>query len=41
MHIFRGTIITCDEDNNVFKYLVEDKGKIVHIGNYLPEICQK
>jgi len=38
MQIFNGTIITCDKDNNVFSYLVEDKGKIVHVGNNLPEI---
>ena len=38
MQIFHGTIITCDKDNNVFSYLVEDKGKIVHVGNNLPEI---
>jgi len=38
MQIFHGTIITCDKDNNVFNYLVEDKGKIEHVGNNLPEI---
>jgi len=38
MQIFNGTIITCDKDNNVFSYLVEDKGKIVHVGNDLPKI---
>jgi len=38
MQIFHGTIITCDEDNNVFRYLVEDMGKIVHVGNDLPKI---
>jgi predicted amidohydrolase YtcJ len=38
MQIFHGTIITCDEDNNVFSYLVEDKGKILHVGNNLPKI---
>jgi len=38
MQIFHGTIITCDEDNYVFSYLVEDMGRIVHVGNDLPEI---
>ena len=38
MQIFHGTVITCDEDNNVFSYLVEDKGKIIHVGNNLPDI---
>ena len=38
MQIFQGTIITCDKDNNVFQYLVEDKGKIVFVGNKLPKM---
>ena len=38
MQVFHGTIITCDKDNHVFSYLVEDNGKIVHVGNKLPEI---
>ncbi len=38
MQIFHGTIITCDKDNNVFSYLIEDNGKILHVGNDLPEI---
>jgi predicted amidohydrolase YtcJ len=37
MQIFKGTIITCDRSNNVFEYLVEDKGRIMHVGNELPE----
>ncbi|NHJ47916.1 MAG: amidohydrolase family protein [Asgard group archaeon] len=37
MQIFQGTIITCDGDNNVFQYLVEDKGKIIFVGNDLPK----
>jgi predicted amidohydrolase YtcJ len=37
MKIFQGTIITCDKDSNVFQYLVEDKGKIVFVGNDLPK----
>ncbi len=37
MQIFQGTIITCDADNNVFQYLVEEKGKIVFVGNELPQ----
>ena len=38
MQIFHGTIITCDKDNNVFSYLVEDKGNVLHVGNNLPKI---
>ena len=37
MRVYDGTIITCDQSDNVYKYLVEDKGKIIHIGNQLPE----
>lgn len=37
MQVYHGTIITCDKDNNVFKYLVEDKGLILYVGNDLPE----
>ncbi|MDY6790354.1 MAG: amidohydrolase family protein [Thermodesulfobacteriota bacterium] len=37
MQIFHGTIITCDQHNHVFSYLVEDKGKIIHVGDHLPE----
>ncbi|MCP3921522.1 MAG: amidohydrolase family protein [Desulfobacterales bacterium] len=38
MNIFKGTIITCDKDDNVYKYLVEDEGEIVFTGNELPDI---
>ncbi len=38
MKIFHGTIITCDWDNAVYKYLVEDGGKIVFTGNSLPTL---
>ncbi len=36
MKIYEGTIITCDGENTIARYLVEDKGKIVHIGNDIP-----
>lgn len=36
MKIYEGSIITCDEHNTVARYLVEDKGKIVYVGNDLP-----
>ncbi|MFA9378422.1 MAG: amidohydrolase [Lachnotalea sp.] len=35
MKIFEGTIITCDEKNTIAKFLVEDGGKIVYVGNKL------
>jgi len=37
MKIFHGTIITCDWEGSVVKYLVEDEGRIVYIGEQLPE----
>ncbi|HQO03111.1 MAG TPA: amidohydrolase [Spirochaetota bacterium] len=37
MKVYEGTIITCDKDSNVFRYCVEDKGDILHVGNELPE----
>lgn len=36
MKIFEGTIITCDKENSIAKFLVEDEGRIVYIGNELP-----
>ncbi|MHA1520771.1 MAG: amidohydrolase [Promethearchaeota archaeon] len=35
MQIFHGKIITCDADDHVFQYLVEDKGKILYVGDEL------
>ncbi len=40
MNIFQGTIITCDKNDNVFKYLVENEGEIIFTGNELPDICK-
>lgn len=36
MTVYEGTIITCDAVNTVAKYLVEDRGKIVYVGDELP-----
>ena len=36
MKIYKGNILTCDKDDNVFNYLVEDCGKIIYTGNNLP-----
>lgn len=36
MNVYEGYIITCDSKNTVTKYLVEDNGIIVYIGNDLP-----
>lgn len=36
MIIYHGKILSLDKDNNIFSYLVEDKGRIVYLGNSLP-----
>ena len=36
MKVFEGTIITCDTNNTIANYLVEDKGRIVFVGDKLP-----
>ena len=36
MNIYHGKIITVDSQNNIYQYLVEDQGKILHVGNTLP-----
>ena len=36
MKIYEGNILTCDTANSVYKYLIEDNGKIVFVGNELP-----
>lgn len=40
MRIFSGTIISCDEHDSVYKYLVEDRGRIVYVGNKEPHLPQ-
>lgn len=37
MKVYEGTIVTCDSKNTVCKFLVEDKGKIIFVGDVLPE----
>ena len=37
MKIYEGTVISCDADDHVHRYLVEDQGRILHVGNDLPE----
>ena len=37
MRVYKGTIITCDEHNTVASYLVEDHGRILYVGDDLPE----
>ena len=37
MKCFKGKIITVNKNDDVFKYLVEDKGLIKYVGDELPE----
>lgn len=44
MKCYEGNIITVDNENSVCRYLVEDEGRIVYVGNELPSIyamCEK
>ncbi|MCD4743947.1 MAG: amidohydrolase [Desulfobacteraceae bacterium] len=36
MQIYHGKILSLDKENNVYNYLVEDKGRIIYLGNSLP-----
>lgn len=38
MKIYQGTIITCDKNNTIAKYLVENNGIIAYVGDELPPI---
>ena len=37
MKCYEGHILTVNQNNDVARYLVEDGGKIVYVGNDLPE----
>lgn len=41
MHVYKGQILSVNKNNDVFSYLVEQKGKIVYVGNNLPNIYEK
>ena len=36
MKIYEGTIISCDREGHVYPYLIEDRGRIMHVGTELP-----
>ena len=36
MRVYEGNILTCDAQDHVYRYLVEDGGKILHVGDGLP-----
>ncbi len=37
MNIYHGKVITLDNDNHIYNYLVENKGYIEYVGDQLPE----
>ena len=37
MKCYEGTILSVNKNNDVFRYLVEDGGRIIYVGNTLPE----
>ena len=36
MNVYEGNILTCDAQDHVYRYLVEEGGRIVHVGDELP-----
>ena len=36
MKVYEGSILSCDAQDHVYKYLVEDGGRIAYVGNELP-----
>lgn len=41
MKCYEGAVLSVNENNDVFRYLVEDKGRIVYVGNTLPDLYAK
>ena len=39
MNVYKGKIITCDAENTVAEYLVENKGRIEYIGASAGPFC--
>lgn len=40
MKVYKGNILTCDSQNHVYQYLIEENGKILYVGDELPEAYQ-
>ena len=36
MNIFHGKVISLDDNDRIYQYLVEDQGRIVYLGDDLP-----
>lgn len=41
MKCYKGTILSVDASDGVYRYLVEDKGQILYVGNDLPSEYNK
>lgn len=39
MRLYEGNILTCDKENRIAHYLLEDQGKILYCGDELPADC--
>lgn len=39
MRLYEGNILTCDKENRIAHYLLEDQGKILYCGDVLPAGC--
>ncbi|MFU8795105.1 MAG: amidohydrolase family protein, partial [Dethiobacteria bacterium] len=39
MRVFQGNIISCDKNNSVYEFLVEEDGRIIYVGDKLPASC--
>ena len=37
MKVYHGNILTVDEKNSIYSFLVEDNGRIVYVGDELPK----
>ncbi|MCL5807551.1 MAG: amidohydrolase [Deltaproteobacteria bacterium] len=36
MKTYEGAVVSCDRENHLYRYLVEDRGRILHVGDDLP-----
>ena len=41
MRVYEGTILTCDKEDHIYRYLVTDCGRILYVGDTLPEKYEK
>lgn len=41
MKVYKGSILSCNAQNSVYRFLVEDRGRILYVGNELPAAYSK